>query len=240
MNSTELLHYLPIITTIVSAIFATTVLRRWGAKGGTHLLWWGFGIVAYGAGTITESLTTLFGWHPATFKAWYITGALLGGAPLAQGTAYLHFPRRWAHLSAALLGIAIVGTALWVLATPVDSSLAESHRLSGVVFTDQSVRMVSPLLNSYAALVLIGGAIVSAARYASAAGQRHRMWANVSIALGGLLPGIGGASARFGHIEVLYITELVGLLLIYVGYRMSVRGSAPASPAFTNVAYRIS
>lgn len=229
MNSTELLHYLPIITTIVSAVFATEVLRRWRDKGGTHLLWWGLGIVAYGAGTVTESLTTLFGWHPATFKAWYITGALLGGAPLAQGTAYLHFPRRWAHLSAAVLGLAIVGTSLWVVATPVDSALAESHRLSGVVFTDQRVRMVSPFLNSYAALLLIGGAIVSAARYASVVGQRHRMWANVSIAVGGLLPGIGGASARFGHIEVLYITELVGLFLIYVGYRMSVRGSTASA-----------
>lgn len=228
MNSPSAVHYLPIVTTIVSAFFAVLVFRRYREKGGTHLFWWGLGIVAYGAGTVTESLTTLFGWNEAVFRAWYITGALLGGAPLAQGTAYLHFPKRIADATAVLLVGAIVAASVAVLLTPVDPSLAESHRLSGAVFTEQGVRRYSPFINSYAALVLIGGAIVSAVRYAAIAGQRHRMWANVAIALGGLLPGIGGASARFGHVEVLYVTELVGLLLIFVGFRLSVRPVAVA------------
>ncbi len=228
MNSPSAVHYLPILTTLVSAFFAVLVFRRYRERGGTHLLWWGLGIVAYGAGTVTESLTTLFGWNEAVFRAWYITGALLGGAPLAQGTAYLHFPKRIADATAVLLVGAIVAASVAVLLTPVDPSLAESHRLSGVVFTEQGVRQYSPFINSYAALVLIGGAIVSAVRYAAIAGQRHRMWANVAIALGGLLPGIGGASARFGHVEVLYVTELVGLLLIFVGFRLSVRPTPAA------------
>ena len=226
MRSASLVHYLPIVTTLVSAYFAAVVLRRYREKGGAHLLWWGLGMVAYGAGTVTESLTTILGWREDVFRAWYITGALLGGAPLAQGTAYLHFPRRVAHATAVLLVAAIVVASVAVFATPVDASLAEPHRLSGAVFTDQGVRRFSPFINSYAALVLIGGAIVSAVRYAAAAGQRHRMWANVAIAVGGLLPGIGGASARFGHVEVLYVTELVGLLLIFTGFRLSTRPAA--------------
>ena len=40
---------------------------------------------------------------------------------------------------------------------------------------------------------------------------------NVSIAIGALLPGIGGTFPRFRHVEVLYVTEFVGLLLIYLG-----------------------
>lgn len=225
MSSVSFVHYVPIVTTLVSAFFAVAVFRRWREKGGTHLLWWGIGMVAYGAGTVTESLTTIFGWHEGVFRAWYITGALLGGAPLAQGTAYLHFPRRVAHATAAALVTAIIVASIVVLRTPIDPSLAETHRLSGVVFTDQSVRRISPFIYSYAALVLIGGAIVSAVRYAAVAGQRHRVWANVAIAVGGLLPGIGGASARFGHVEVLYVTELVGLLLIFAGFQLSTRAS---------------
>src|SRR5690349_12449957 len=103
-------HYLPIATTIVSASFAIAVFRRYHARGGLHLLWWGIGLVAYGAGTVTESITTLFGWHEGVFRAWYITGALLGGAPLAQGAAYLHFPRRIAHATSLLL-IAVIALA---------------------------------------------------------------------------------------------------------------------------------
>jgi len=221
-----LVHYLPLVTTVVSAIFAVVVFRRYRAKGGTHLLWWGLGMVAYGAGTVTESLTTLLGWHEGIFRAWYITGALLGGAPLAQGTAFLLFPRWLARTTAVLLVTAIVVASIVVLRTPVDASLAEVHRLSGAVFTRQGVRLFSPFINTYAAVVLIGGAILSAVRYAAVADQRHRMWANVSIAFGALLPGIGGASARFGHVEVLYVTELVGLLFIFAGYQVSTRGSA--------------
>ena len=42
-----------------------------------------------------------------------------------------------------------------------------------------------------------------------------------------ILPGIGGTATRMGYVEVLYVTELAGLLLTWMGYRMSVR-PAPA------------
>jgi len=50
----------------------------------------------------------------------------------------------------------------------------------------------------------------------------------VLIATGAILPGIGGSATRMGYVEVLYVTELAGLLLTWMGYRMSV-GPAPAS-----------
>ena len=34
-----------------------------------------------------------------------------------------------------------------------------------------------------------------------------------------------------GHVEVLYVTELVGMLLTWVGYRMSIRPVVPPAPA---------
>src|SRR5205823_9739008 len=88
------------------------------------------------------------------------------------------------------------------------------------------VRMVSPFINTYAALFLIGGAIVSAARYRSQPEKRHRYVGNIFIAIGALLPGIGGTFTRFGHVEVLYVTEFVGLLLIFAGYRANVRDNS--------------
>ncbi len=43
---------------------------------------------------------------------------------------------------------------------------------------------------------------------------------NVLIAIGGILPGIGGTATKFGHTYVLYITELLGLLFIFAGYQI--------------------
>jgi len=40
------------------------------------------------------------------------------------------------------------------------------------------------------------------------------------------MTGIGGAATRFGHAEVLYVTELIGLVMIYAGYRYNSAGRA--------------
>jgi hypothetical protein len=69
----------------------------------------------------------------------------------------------------------------------------------------------------------VGGAILSAWRYRHRREARHRFLGNVAIAVGGILPGIGGTFTRFGQVEVLYVTELLGLLVIWVGYRLNTR-----------------
>lgn len=214
-------HYIPIVTTVVALGFAAIVLARYRVRGGTHLLWWGIGMLTYAAGTFTESWTTLFGWNEVIFRLWYVTGALLGGAPLAQGTAYLLWPRRTANRVSVVLVSVIVVAAIAVFLAPISLALVEPHRLSGRVFATQWVRGFSPFINSYAALVLIGGAIWSAARYwrTQGRGALRRVVGNGLIAAGGILPGIGGSFTRFGHVEVLYVTELIGLLLIFAGYR---------------------
>jgi hypothetical protein len=56
--------------------------------------------------------------------------------------------------------------------------------------------------------------VITAARYKG----------NILIAIGGLLPGIGGTFTRMGYVNVLFITELMGLILIYVGYRIIKEG----------------
>ncbi len=71
-------------------------------------------------------------------------------------------------------------------------------------------------------------------RYSGNPATRHRVYANVLIATGAILPGIGGTATRMGYVEVLYVTELVGLILTWSGYRMSVMPSPqPASTAIT-------
>jgi hypothetical protein len=224
-------HYIPIVTTVIAIFFAPVVFRRWRSKKpAPHLLWWAIGIAMYGVGTLTESLTTLLGWNEFVFRSWYISGALLGGAPLAQGTVYLMFSRKVADRMSFVLGAVIVAAATVVILSPIDYSLVESHRLTGAVMEWQRARLFSPFINTYAAIFLIGGAVVSAWRFRSDASARHRFIGNCYIAVGALLPGIGGTATRFGHTEVLYVMELIGLILIWIGYRYNVRPGAGGAP----------
>ncbi len=226
----EPVHYIPVVTTIIATVFAWHVLARYRhRRSGPHLLWWGAGILIYGVGTLTEAAVTLFGWHEWIFRAWYISGALLGGAPLAQGTVYLLFSRRTANRLALIIAPIVVVAAICVLRTPIQFELVEPYRLSGHVIAWTWVRAFSPFINTYAFVFLVGGAALSAWRYAKNRASYHRFIGNICIALGALLPGIGGTATRFGHTEVLYVTEFIGLVLIWIGYRWNIRSTTTPS-----------
>ena len=224
-------HYVPIVTTVLTIFFTPAVFGRWRERRpAPHLFWWSLGIAVYGLGTLTESLTTLFGWHEWIFRSWYISGALLGGAPLAQGTVYLMFSRRTATTMAAVVGSVILAAATVVILAPIDYALVEPHRLTGSVMQWRAARLFSPFINTYAAIFLIGGAVVSAWRYRHDPEARHRFIGNCFIAVGALLPGIGGTATRMGYTEVLYVMELLGIILIWTGYRYNVRPGGRGAP----------
>lgn len=226
----DLVSFLPIVTTLVAVGFSVVLHRHWRRnRSARHVLWWLIGVVLFGIGTLTEALTTVFGWQEPVFRAWYIAGALLGGAPLAQGTVYLVMKRDTAdRLTASMVTYASLA-AVFVLLTPINSSLVESDRLASQVMEWGWVRLFSPLLNTYALVFLVGGAMWSARRYRrQGVGARNRVRGNWLIAIGALLPGIGGAFTRAGVVEVLYVTELVGLTLIWFGYRAMVGDHSPS------------
>ncbi len=217
----SLIHKIPLLTTVFSAFFAVQLYRHWATRRtSAYLLWWLIGVVCYGLGTLTESLVTLFGWSEPVFKAWYILGALLGGFPLAQGSVYLIFCKRTADVLMSCVSIGVAVASVAVLLSPIQYSLVEPTRLTGRVLGWSEIRYVTPLINLYAFAFLVGGAVYSAYRYSRDRIYKNRFWGNVCIAVGGLLPGIGGSFTKFGYTEVLYVTELLGILLIYAGYRI--------------------
>jgi len=221
---TNLVHYLPIATTIISALFCAVLVRRYRERGGLHLMWWGIGMFTYGLGTALESSITVFGNSAALTKAWYIAGALLGGYPLAQGSVYLHLKRKTANvLTAVTIPLLVVVSAV-IVASPVLVEHLEPHRPTGAVLGWQWVRLTTPFINLYSFVFLVGGALYSAYRYArspdTAAG--NRAVGNALIAFGAVLPGIGGSMAKAGFVEALYVGEFVGILMIFAGYRACV------------------
>ena len=225
-------HYLPIITTVLSAVFCAQLFRRFQLRrSGAHLLWWGAGVFAYGLGTALESAITLGGNSVFLNKSWYIAGALLGGYPLAQGTVFLLLKRNVAWtLTAITLPLVIILSAL-VVFSPVVIEAMENHRPSGAILAWQWIRVMTPIVNLYAAFFLIGGSILSSVRYRASRGpgDGSRAVGNSLIAFGALLPGIGGGMAKAGVVEALYIGELIGIVFIWSGYLTCVRAPRPGS-----------
>lgn len=214
-------HYIPILTTVISFAFATVLYRHWRRRPeAKYLMWWTLGVFCFGIGTLTESINALFGWSVVNMKAWYIAGALLGAFPLAQGTVYLLFKQKTADILAWIFIVYIAIAAVAISLSPVDLSLVDPTRLTGKVMTWAWVRLFSILPNTYSLIFLVGGAAWSAIQYARKSGSGNRVLGNWLIAIGALLPGIGGSFTRLGYVEVLFVTEFIGILLIWAGYQV--------------------
>jgi hypothetical protein len=207
----------------LSALFAASLYRRYRIRRAPHLWWWTFGIVTYGLGTAIESAITLAGNTVVLTKAWYIAGALLGGYPLAQGSLYLSWRRTVANrLTVVSLAFVIVSAVLVIL-SPVRLDALEPTRPSGAILGWAWVRLLTPFINLYAVFFLIGGAIRSAWRHYFDRGHGYRAAGNALIALGAIMPGIGGSFAKAGLVEALYVGECVGLIVIWIGDRVCSR-----------------
>lgn len=218
MNS--IIEYIPIITTFFSVYFVREIFKHYQKRKTKYLLWWTLGVLTFGLGTLTESINVLFGWNEVNLRIWYIVGALLGGFPLAQGTVYLLMNRKFANASTWFFISLIILASIFVLLSPISIPEGFDNKLTGAVFEWEWVRYFSPVINIYAFLFLVGGAIYSAIYYYRQLNKEVRFKGNVFIALGGLLPGIGGTFTRMGYVNVLFVTELLGLILIYIGYRI--------------------
>jgi hypothetical protein len=215
----KFIYFIPIFTFILSMTFSYILFKHYQQKKeATYILWWLIGVLTYGAGTFTESFNTLNGWTETNFRWWYITGALLGGAPLAQGSVYLLLNKKVANILSVLLVLSVVVASIFVFLSPINYAAVEPERMSGKVFVWQWVRYISPFINLYAVAFLVGGALVSAIKYFKKTGTSARFWGNLLIAIGAILPGIGGSFTRLGYVEVLYVTEFLGLAIIIVAY----------------------
>ena len=92
-----MIDYIPILTTFLSIYFFIEIYKHYSSKKKKYLLWWMLGVVTFGLGTLSESLHALIGYNEFNLRFWYIIGALLGGFPLAQGTVYLLFSKKFAN-----------------------------------------------------------------------------------------------------------------------------------------------
>lgn len=217
------IHYVPIGTSLVAAIFSILLARRYRVRRNPQLLWWSVGVATYGLGAFFEAWITLLGNTVFLTKAWYVAGPILGGYPLAQGSVYLHCSRRFADRAAAITVPIIVVTSALVFLSPALVDQLEPHRPSGAILAWRWVRWMTPFVNLYASYFLIGGAFWSAWKYWRKGGEEARVVGNVLIGVGATLPGIGGGIAKAGTVEALYVLEFSGLILIWIGDRACAR-----------------
>jgi len=214
---------LPFTSASISLVFAFLLFRRYRVRRGPHLLLWGIGMVFYGIGGFCEGYYGAFGWNPLIFRLWYLAGAILVAAWLGQGTVYLLAKRKWARVLMLLLALGSLYAAFRVFAAELDpglmtTSLHTGSELSGHAIITPGVRGLTPIFNLYGTITLVGGALYSAWIFWRKRILLHRTIGNILIAVGAILPAFGGAFSRMGLPSALYVSELSGAILLFIGF----------------------
>ncbi len=212
---------LPLTTAIVSFIFALTVLDQFFARRKPYQLLWTVGLLMYsvaaGAEFWMESQGLIEG--ELAYRLWYLIGAIFVAAYLGMGTLYLLLRRRTANI---IMGVLLAVSAYAIYAVfAADIDLTGMTAITGEAMPD-SVRRLTPFLNGFGTLALVGGAAYSAWIFWRKRILPHRMVSNVLIAVGAILPAVGGTSLKTGgSTELFYALELVGIVIIFVGFLRS-------------------
>ena len=110
--------------------------------------------------------------------------------------------KKFADITRSLYVFLIVLASVFVILTPISIPENFNYKLSGKVFVWEWVRYFSPFINLYAFVFLVGGAIYSAIKYYQQGIKEAPFKGNIFIAIGGLLPGIGGSFTRAGYVEL--------------------------------------
>jgi hypothetical protein len=97
---------LPLLSSVVSFVFAAAVLAQWSRRRRAFQLVWAVGLLWYGISAGTEFLGSAFGWNETLYRTWYLIGAFFVAAYLGAGTVVLLARTRFGYFVAAsfLLG----------------------------------------------------------------------------------------------------------------------------------------
>jgi hypothetical protein len=209
---------IPLISAIISLIFGITVLDQYFVRRQLFQLLWTIGLFMYGISAFTEFYTETYGLHLIMFRLWYLFGAICVAAFLGQGSVYLLAKRRTAHILMAIAVVVSVYSAIRLFTTSID--LGTATRLTDKITVATDVGVLTGLMNVYGTVTLVGGALYSAWIFWKKHILLHRVQSNVLIAVGSLLPAIGGSLLRLGTARgaLFYIFELSGVLIIFIGF----------------------
>lgn len=166
----------------------------------------------------------LMGANMSVFRVYYVLAAPMVGL-LGAGVFYLLVKKRIANYFLIFVIGLSVGLVITGLTAPLDASvilnsfggeLAEGFRAASHAYP-MYVRIFSIILNTVGGIILIGGAFYSFAR------DRSRTY-NILIAIGGILPMVGGSALGFfGNPNVFFELELGGTIFLFLGFVFSMR-----------------
>jgi len=148
---------------------------------------------------------------------------------LGQGTIHLLVKKR--NVASVLTGVLTVlslAALVLIIMAPITDAAAGydvaqpiSGQYEDILTRSGVIVFLTILMNTYGTIALVGGAIYSAFIFWRKRVLINRMYGNILIAAGALLPAFGGSFLKAGLVDLLYASELFGAIIMYAGFVLS-------------------
>jgi hypothetical protein len=234
---------LAFVATAVATLFAQATLVRYTRDHRPQDRAWTISLALFALASAALATGVSTGWDDATFRIFYLLGAVVTVPWLALGTLYLLLGmERGRRVEWGLVFFSGLAAGV-VLAAPLEATISGTAIPVGSDVFGPFPRVLAAVGSGVGATVIIAGALWSAVRFARARavpGNGRRAAANVLIAAGtivlssgGLLQGIAGKDEAF------VITLASGITVIYAGFLVASgaglrsRARPPVEPADT-------
>ncbi len=246
-GATKLDVALAAAATLIAVAFTLSTLDRWLRRQRPQELAWtvSLALFALGSGALWWGFAR--GWSGASFRVFYLCGAILNVPWLALGSIHLVSPRWGAIIHRWLVWLSGLATGVMFVA-PMKGAVPTRELPVGKVLFGAWPRVLAAVGSGVAALVILGVAVVTTARLARRrAGPGHRVIGNLLIAFGTLVLSASGTIAgRLGESRAFVVTLLVGTVVLFAGFIVAngrarrpfalvmaepARRAAPATPA---------
>jgi hypothetical protein len=224
--------------TLLAFAFMLSTLERYLARRKRHELMWTISLAMFVAGSLALWAGAAVGWSEASFKAFYLFGAILNVPFLALGTVYLLCERRTGDVATAIVSLLGAFAAGIVVAAPIVGTITSDVLPQGSAVFGIGPRIAAGVGSGVAALVIIGGALLSAwrlwrsrgaapqARPGTVSAARLAV-ANILIAIGTLVLGAGGVlNSVADAMNAFAISLVAGIAIIFAGFLLTNGSSA--------------
>jgi hypothetical protein len=214
----------PLAAAMVGGYFSWLLATQYAARRRPNLLAWSVALGMFSLASAAAAYGGLFGWSPLIFRLYYLFGAILNVPALALGTLYLLAPRRVADGAALVLVCASAVAAVIVFSTDVSTAGLDTEGIPrGSEVLSEGVRILSRYFSITGFLIVLGGALWSAARLARRPQPHLKRLAsaNLLIALGTTV--VAGAS-EMARIATGSVDDLVFAVGLFVGVSIMFAG----------------
>lgn len=219
-----------VIAAAVASAFAVELYISWRRRERLHAEVWALAFAAYALASWALAIGLAFGWSNLSFRLFYFFGGIANIPLLAVGSIALVVSEKAARrfLTPTLLWIVLgfFSTFLAPFVDPLPSGgIPEGSEVFDFTFSIDALTLPGPRVfaavsGGVGTIVIIGLALVTIVRVARS--NRELAIANGLIILGTLAPALGGTLTALGESAALSLSLMVGITLLWFGYRKAV------------------